>query len=106
MTAVGVKCQIGLRCCLLTSGFRGQPYRWGGGDVRLGRPLRVRVCSEGRIQRLTSGEKEAGGNPLVFQWLGLSSSTAEGPCPVPAQGTEIPAWHDCAPSSSLQKKTF
>lgn len=51
----------------------------GGGEVHLGRPLHVRVRSEGRIQRLVSGEKEVGGNPLVFQQLLLSASTAEGP---------------------------
>ena len=71
----------------------------GGGEVHLGRPLGVRVRSEGRIQRLMSREKEVGRNHLAFQRLLFSASTAEGPGSYPAQGTDIPqaAWHDCAP---------
>ena len=93
MTAVSAKCQIGVRCCLLTSCFRCQPYRCG-----LGRCVWEDHCVSESTQKaefrdFTSGEKEAGagGKPPGVPAVGTQHFHCRGPAFSPCSGNSDPA---------------
>ena len=70
-------------------GFEPESDRFSGGRTR------ALVPSPSRLGR----ERTPGRSPLVVQWLGLSTITAEGPGRTPDRGTKIAWWAKKIPNS-------